>query len=126
MQNKIWERFFLILVPLLLVLPFVNIVGAESESDMAITSQVVDKLQGDSELMGSRIHVETINGEVTLKGTTTSHADITRAGMLAGSIEGVKRVDNRLKRDKAMSSSSSEYGGSSRAADCPVGANWAC
>ena len=127
MRKTVWQRSFFVLAPLLLVLPFVNMAGAGSDSsDMAITSQVVAKLQNDSGLMGHRIMVETKDGEVTLKGTVRSNADINRAAELARSIDGVKMVDNRLKREEGYSSSSSSYGGSSRAADCPVGANWAC
>jgi len=130
MQNKIWGKLIPILVSLFVVLSFVNVVGAGNEAmpdkDSVITSIVVDKLQSDSQLMGSSINVETKDGEVTLKGTVNSHAEINRAAELARSIDGVKKVDNRLMRDKAFSSSFSNYGGSTRAADCPVGANWSC
>lgn len=126
MRNNIWQKSILILVPLLLVLPFVNMAGAGSnvmsDNDRAITSAVEQKLQSDSQLMGSRINVETIGGEVTLKGSVGSYADINRAAELARSIDGVRMVDNRLKREEASSS----FGGSTRAPDCPVGANWPC
>ena len=58
MRNKVWKKSILIMVPLLLVLPFVNIVGANaanSDKDTAITSKVEDKLQSDSQLKGSMI-----------------------------------------------------------------------
>lgn len=130
MRSKVWRKSILIMVSLFLVLSFVNIVGAgndaKSDNDRAITSKVVDKLRGDSDLKGSRINVETKDGEVTLKGIVNSNADINRAAQLARSVDGVKKVDNRLKREQASSSSSSTYGGSSRAPDCPVGANWSC
>ena len=126
MRNNIWQRSILTLVPLLLVLSFVNIVGAGSDNDSAITSVVVDKLQSDSQLMGSSINVETKNGEVTLKGIVNSNADITRAAELARSVDGVKMVDNRLRREQPSASSTGNYGGSSRAPNCPVGANWEC
>jgi osmotically-inducible protein OsmY len=93
-----------------------------SYNDMAITSQVQHKLQSDSQLMGSKISVETKNGEVTLKGMVNSEADITRAGKLASWVDGVKNVDNRLKREQASSS----YGGMNHALGCPVGINFAC
>ena len=129
MRNKVWKKSILIMVSLFLVMSFVNIAGAAgvySDNDSAITSKVQNKLQRDSQLMGSKINVETINGEVTLKGSVNSNADINRAAELAYGVEGVKKVDNRLKREQASSSSSSTYGGSSRAPDCPVGANWSC
>ena len=126
MKTKIWKKSILILVPLfLVVLSFANTAGADNPAnDMAITSIVQEKLNSDSQLMGSSIIVETQDGEVTLKGMVNSNADFTRAAKLASYVDGVKQVDNRLKTAKA--SSSSNYGGSSRAPDCPVGANWAC
>lgn len=126
MKTKIWEKSILILVPLFfLALSFANSAGANSSSnDLAITARVQEKLNSDSQLKGSGIIVETKDGEVTLKGFVNSHADHTRAAMLAGSVDGVRQVDNRLKTAKA--SSSGNYSGSSRAADCPVGANWSC
>jgi hypothetical protein len=106
-------------------LSFTPVVGADSsDTDRAITARVQEKIQSDSRLSGADIVVETRNGEVTLKGTVNSNADFTRAGKLAGWVDGVKRVDNRLKTARASSSGS--FGGSSRAPDCPVGANWAC
>ena len=125
MRSKIWKKYILILVSLFLVLSFVNIVGAgsgfKSGNDSVITSTVVDKLQSDSQLMGSSINVETKDGEVTLKGTVNSHADITRAAMLARSIDGVKNVDNRLK-----TVDSPRYGVTHPKPNCQIGANWSC
>jgi hypothetical protein len=129
MRNNVWKKSILIMTAFLFVLSFVNIVvaaGVNSYNDMAITAQVEHKLQSDSQLMGSRISVETKDGEVTLKGMVNSLSDIDRAAQLASYVDGVKRVDNRLVREQASSSNHSNYGGSSRAADCPVGANWAC
>ena len=86
MQSKVWKKSILIMVPLLLVLSFVNMVGAtdaNSYNDRAITSKVEDKIQTDSQLMGSAIYVEAKDGEVTLKGTVNSQADINRAVELA-------------------------------------------
>ena len=110
------------MVPLLLVLPFVNIVGANaanSDKDTAITSKVEDKLQSDSQLMGSRINVETKGGEVTLKGMVNSQADINRAAELAYGVEGVKKIDNRL-----TTVSSHRYKAKPGMTDCQIGANW--
>jgi hypothetical protein len=126
MKTKIWKKSILTLVPLfLVVLSLANTAWAgSSANDMAITARVQEKLNSDSQLMGSSIIVDTKDGEVTLKGMVNSNADFTRAAKLASYVDGVKHVDNRLKTVKA--SSSSNYGGSSRASDCPVGANWAC
>ena len=123
MRNNIWRTFVLLLVPLFLGLSIVNIVGAANDAmsynDSAITSNVMDKIQNDSQLKGSSINVETIGGEVTLKGMVNSQADITRASQLAGWVDGVKKVDNRL-----STFSSHHYGAMHPKTDCQVGANW--
>lgn len=126
MKTKTWKRSTWTLAVLFVAaLTFAGVARAESsDTDRAITARVQEKLQSDSHLTGANIIVETRDGEVTLKGMVNSNADFTRAGKLAGWVDGVKRVDNRLKTMKASSSGS--YGGSSRAPDCPVGANWAC
>ncbi|MGE5257155.1 MAG: BON domain-containing protein [Hyphomicrobiales bacterium] len=128
MQSNVWKKSVLIIGSLFLVFSLVNIVGAgmgsQSDQDSVITSMVMDKLQNDIQLRGDSINVETINGEVTLKGLVKSQEDINRAGQLAGWVDGVKKVDNRLNVEKKYESST--YHGSGRAADCPVGANWNC
>ena len=128
MRSNVSKNFILIMGFLFLVFSFVNTAGAamgsRSDHDGVITSKVMDKLQNDSQLMGSKISVETQNGEVTLKGMVNSQADIIRAGQLAGWVEGVKKVDNQLEAPKKFGSSN--YSGSARAPDCPVGANWSC
>jgi hypothetical protein len=100
MQSNVWKKSVLIIGSLFLVFSLANIVGAskasKSEKDNIITSMIVNKLESDSQLQGSSIDVQTIGGEVTLKGTVNSHADIARAAELARSIDGVKHVDNRL------------------------------
>jgi len=112
------------MVTLLFVLSFVNIVGAadaNSYNDRAITSIVQDKLQTDSQLMGSSIVVDTRDGEVTLKGTVNSQADINRATQLASYVDGVKKVDNRL-----TTLTSRRYEAKPGMIGCQIGANWAC
>ena len=122
MRNNIWKKSILMMIPIFVMLPLVNMVaiaGFSSSDDSVITSIVVDKLQSDSELQGSSINVETSGGEVTLKGMVNSQADITRAGQLAGWIDGVKKVDNRL-----STFSSHHYGAMHPKTDCQIGANW--
>jgi len=124
MQSKVWKKSILIMVPLLLVLPFVNIVGAtdaNSYNDRAITQKVEDKIQTDSQLMGSSIIVDTRDGEVTLKGTVNSKANVNRAAQLASHVDGVKKVDNRL-----TTLSSHRYEAKPGMIGCQIGANWAC
>ena len=66
-------------------------------NDRAISSRVEEKIMNDSRLKDSRINVETIGREVTLKGAVGSQSDVTRAGDIARSVEGVRNVDNKLK-----------------------------
>ena len=124
MRNNIWKKSILMMIPIFVMLPLVNMVavaGFSSSNDMAITSQVNDKLQSDSQLQGSKISVETFGGEVTLKGMVNSQADIIRAGQLAGWVDGVKKVDNRL-----TTFSSQRYGKTAPRPNCQIGANWSC
>ena len=101
MRNIGRQRSITMLIPVLLVLLFAGAGKAGdhavSPRDRAITSRIVHKLQGDSGLAGAGIDVETRNGVVTLKGALGSKADIPRAAELAGSVEGVTRVDNRIR-----------------------------
>jgi hypothetical protein len=92
------------------------------ESDKLITSIVENKLQSDNQLLGCKIDVNASDGEVTLKGTVNSFADITRATNLVRSVDGVKEVDSRLKRAEPFSSCT--YHGSQHIPGCPVGASW--
>jgi hypothetical protein len=128
MQSNIWKKSVLIMGSLFLVFSLANLVGAgmgsQSDRDSAITSMVMAKLQNDSQLRGDDIRVETMNGEVTLKGLVESQEDITRAGELAGWVDGVKKVDNRLNVEKKYGSST--YHGKGGVAGCPIGANWPC
>jgi hypothetical protein len=123
MRTKALRYAILLAVPLLL--SFANTAGADmgakSYNDMAITAQVQEKIRSDSNLMGSDIVVETKNGEVTLKGMVNSQSDITRAGKLAGYVDGVKHVDNRLSTFGAH-----RYGAKAPIPGCQIGANWEC
>jgi hypothetical protein len=122
MQNKIWKKSILVMAALFFAIPFINVVrvaDADSYKDRAITSTVEDKLKSDSHLMGSSIMVETKEGEVTLKGTVNSHSDLTRAGRLAYHVDGVKKVNNRLKTVNDR-----QYKAKPGMMDCQIGANW--
>lgn len=65
-------------------------------TDAAITAGVNAKLAADEELSALRINVETQQGRVALSGDAPSMAARERATELAGSVEGVLAVDNRL------------------------------
>jgi osmotically-inducible protein OsmY len=69
----------------------------EDVDDVAITSQVKAELLDSSRVEGLDVNVDSMNGKVTLTGWADSAAERTAAGTIAGSIEGVKSVDNKLK-----------------------------
>lgn len=65
--------------------------------DGAITTKVKAKLFQDPLLSGIAISVETFQGEVTLTGAVDSETARRRAANLAGSVNGVREVNNLLK-----------------------------
>ena len=117
------------LLPVVLVLAAAGSAAAADNArydESSITARVQQKIENDDgRFEGSVIRVETRDGEVTLKGTVASQADVRRAAELAGYVEGVKRVDNRLKTVKSYTSSS-RYGGMTLPPGCQIGANWEC
>jgi len=64
--------------------------------DAAITASIKADLLKDPYLSARRINVDTVEGEVILTGEARSEASRERAGRMAQSIAGVKKVDNRL------------------------------
>jgi len=68
----------------------------EVMTDGWITTRVKTRLVSDDLLKGSDIAVGTDKHVVTLKGTVTSAAGRTKAGVIAGRTEGVDRVVNQL------------------------------
>jgi len=67
-------------------------------TDTDITTKVKYKLAGKKSLKGSDISVTTTNGVVTLTGTATGKKAQFSAESLAKSVQGVKRVDDELRR----------------------------
>lgn len=65
-------------------------------SDANITSGVNVALAKDSALSTFKIDVDTSEGRVALNGTAPDEAAKKRAAKLAGAVEGVVSVDNRL------------------------------
>ena len=66
-------------------------------SDTAITAKVKGTFVGDDRLKGSHIKVITTNGVVTLTGSAPTDGSRTAAEQLAGSVDGVKNVDDQLR-----------------------------
>jgi hyperosmotically inducible protein len=65
-------------------------------SDSWITTKVKTDLVADKQVSATHIHVKTVDGVVTLSGTTDSQADIDRAIQDANSVKGVKSVVNNI------------------------------
>ena len=70
--------------------------AAEALTDAGITTKVKTTLLADPDVSGLRIDVDTRDGVVTLTGTVTSSAEKTRALDLAGKVDNVKRVEDKL------------------------------
>jgi len=70
--------------------------AAEAVTDAGITTKVKSTLLADPDVSGLRIDVDTRDGVVTLTGTVNSSAEKTRALDLAGKVENVKRVEDKL------------------------------
>jgi hyperosmotically inducible protein len=65
-------------------------------SDTALTAAVKGKLAGDPTVSALRIDVDTENQVVTLSGQVRTEAERAQALKLAGEVEGVKSVTDRL------------------------------
>jgi len=70
--------------------------ASEAVSDASITTKVKTSLLADPDVSGLRIDVDTRDGVVTLTGTVSSSAERNRALDLAGKVENVKRVEDKL------------------------------
>ena len=71
--------------------------AGEVIDDATITTKVKAKLFDESVLREFAISVKTFEGEVTLTGAVDTEAQRTRAGETAGSISGVRKVQNLIK-----------------------------
>ena len=70
--------------------------ASEAVTDAGITTKVKSKLLADPDVSGLRIDVDTRDGVVTLTGTVSSSTEKTRALDLAGRVDNVKRVEDKL------------------------------
>jgi hyperosmotically inducible periplasmic protein len=64
--------------------------------DTATTAKVKERIAGDKRLRDSQISVTTTNGIVTLTGSAPTHHAASTAEDVAGSVNGVRGVDNRI------------------------------
>jgi len=69
---------------------------ADKTKDAAITTTINAELAKDSQLSALRVDVDTVNGNVTLRGTAPDPASRDRATAMAKRVDGVKAVDNQL------------------------------
>lgn len=78
--------------------------GARSEAqiatDAAITAAVREEFVTDSVLSQYDLSVQTFDHRVTLRGSVGSHGALERAVRLAGEVDGVDSVDNRVRVDE--------------------------
>lgn len=70
---------------------------AEARADNHITAAVNTLLVRDKRIAAMDVRVSTYDGVVTLAGQVPSHSASRLAEQLAASVEGVERVDNRLR-----------------------------
>ncbi|WP_282297519.1 BON domain-containing protein [Stenotrophomonas sp. PS02289] len=67
--------------------------STEPVSDSWITTKVKADLLASSNVPGTKVEVETVNGVVTLKGNVATKAEHDKAVTTAKGIKGVQRVD---------------------------------
>ena len=71
--------------------------GTQASTDHAIAAAVRNRLRDDSVLGQYDLRIETVNRRVILHGTVGSYEARERAIRLTGAVEGVERVDSRLR-----------------------------
>ena len=94
-----WMAWVGILVALALTTGCLTPAGrtaGEVVDDSTVTTMVKTKLVEDAFMSGFAIGVKTFKGEVTLTGAVDSPQAIRRAEELAGSVHGVRRVNNLI------------------------------
>lgn len=74
----------------------VSRVGVELDDD-AISRSVVAALKGETEFSLRAVKVSTSAGDVVLSGKLASHAQVDRSLAIAMLVNGVQRVENRLR-----------------------------
>jgi len=62
-----------------------------------LARRVKQALEGEAKVQAAAIDVTAADGKVTLWGTAATAGERTRAGQVAGKVEGVSAVDNQIK-----------------------------
>ena len=101
------RKYFLSLTLLLAVLALVTACqtpagrsAGQVVDDGTITTEVKAKLLNDGVTKGIAVSVETFQGQVTLTGAVDSPQQKDKAGQIAASVKGVKKVNNLLNLKK--------------------------
>jgi len=85
----------ILVVSIAVVMSFVAC-NSQTLADSAITAKVKARLATDSQTSAVKIGVETTDGAVTLSGTVPTNQEKARAGQIASSESGVKKVVNNI------------------------------
>jgi len=80
----------------ILMIAMLGAACSKAPNDAQISSQVQERLNGDSGLQGKQLGVQSANGVVTLSGTVDNDAQRAAASRYAQGIPGVKEVVNDL------------------------------
>ena len=101
------RKYFLSLTLLLAVLALVTACqtpagrsAGQVVDDGTITTEVKAKLLNDGVTKGIAVSVETFQGQVTLTGAVDTPQQKDKAGQIAASVKGVKKVNNLLNLKK--------------------------
>lgn len=78
-----------------------NLAAADEQAgaaldDAAVTAKVKAALMASDGVSGIDISIETMQGTVILTGKVADQAQALRAAQIAGNVEGVQSVDNRI------------------------------
>jgi hyperosmotically inducible protein len=82
-----------------LLMIFFSILGACTErqvDDAMLTARIKARMTADGRISPSRVDVDTLNGDVTLRGETPTQEEKDAAVEVARSVEGVRSVSNQI------------------------------
>jgi hyperosmotically inducible protein len=74
--------------------PAAEAASAQPVNDTWITTKVKSSLLADTDVSGTKLEVDTVNGVVFLTGTAATQAEVDVAKKIAAGIEGVSKVDS--------------------------------
>lgn len=83
----------------LLMIIFSTLITACTErqvDDAMLTARIKARMTADGRISPSRVDVDTLNGDVTLRGETPTQEEKDAAAEVAGKVEGVRSVSNQV------------------------------